>query len=85
LHFNVCFYEGIDECIKRGLELFEPGAGGEHKLVRGFEPTLTHSVHHIAHPVLRRALSDHVARERAAIYAEIDHARSQSVLRPKAE
>ena len=68
LHFNVCFYEGINECIERGLELFEPGAGGEHKLVRGFEPTLTHSVHHITHPVLRRALLEHVARERSAIH-----------------
>lgn len=82
LHFNVCFYEGINECIERGLELFEPGAGGEHKLVRGFEPTVTHSVHHIANPVLRRTLADHVARERSAIAAEIDHARRNAVLRP---
>jgi predicted N-acyltransferase len=83
LHFNVCFYEGISECIERGLELFEPGAGGEHKLVRGFEPTLTHSVHHIAHPVLRQALWEHVARERSAICAEVEHARNHSVLRPR--
>ena len=41
LHFNVCFYRGIQECIARGLSLFEPGAGGEHKLSRGFEPSLT--------------------------------------------
>jgi predicted N-acyltransferase len=82
LHFNVCFYAGIDECIKRGLDLFEPGAGGEHKLVRGFEPTLTHSVHQLEHPVLQRAVREHVAHERSAIDAEIAHATENSALRP---
>lgn len=82
LHFNVCFYEGINQCIERGLELFEPGAGGEHKLVRGFEPTLTHSAHHIVHPVLKGALLEHVSRERSAIYQEVEDARKHPVLRP---
>jgi uncharacterized protein len=45
LHFNVCLYHSVDECIRRGLEAFEGGAGGEHKLSRGFEPALTHSAH----------------------------------------
>jgi hypothetical protein len=66
LHFNVCFYHSIDECITRGLERFEPGAGGEHKMVRGFEPTLTHSVHHLAHPGLDRAVREYLEREREA-------------------
>lgn len=66
LHFNVCFYHSIDECIARGMKLFEPGAGGQHKLVRGFEPSLTHSAHHLAHPGLDRAVRDYLVRERAA-------------------
>jgi len=72
LHFNVCYYHPIDECIARGTLRFEPGAGGEHKLVRGFEPTLTHSVHRIEHPRLRGAIADFVVREREAILSELE-------------
>jgi uncharacterized protein len=64
LHFNVCLYHSIEQCIARGTSRFEPGAGGEHKLVRGFEPAPTHSIHHLAHPGLDRAVRDHLARER---------------------
>lgn len=67
LHFNVCFYHSIDECIERKLARFEPGAGGQHKLVRGFEPAVTHSVHHLAHPGLDRAVREFLERERAAV------------------
>jgi predicted N-acyltransferase len=48
LHFNVCYYHSIDECIARGVSRFEAGAGGSHKLARGFEPSITHSAHLIA-------------------------------------
>jgi predicted N-acyltransferase len=71
MHFNVCFYHAIDECIVRGLDRFEPGAGGQHKLVRGFEPTITHSAHHLAHPGLDRAVRDFLGRERAAIEQDV--------------
>ena len=67
LHFNVCFYHSIDECIARGLARFEPGAGGQHKLVRGFEPSITHSAHHLAHPGLDRAVREFLEREREAV------------------
>ncbi len=67
LHFNVCYYKGIAECIERRLSLFEPGAGGEHKLARGFEPTMTHSVHHLVDRRLNAAVRDFVWREREAI------------------
>jgi predicted N-acyltransferase len=67
LHFNVCFYHSIAECIERGLDRFEPGAGGQHKLVRGFEPSITHSAHHLAHPGLDRAVREFLERERAAV------------------
>jgi predicted N-acyltransferase len=67
LHFNVCFYKGIEEAIERRLEGFEPGAGGEHKVARGFEPTVTHSAHYVADARLRTAISHHLAGERAAV------------------
>jgi uncharacterized protein len=72
LHFNVCYYHSIDECIRRGMQVFEPGAGGEHKLVRGFEPTITRSVHHLADPRLDMAVRDFLLREQAAIRRNLD-------------
>ncbi len=67
LHFNVCYYHGIEQCISEKLRLFEPGAGGEHKRVRGFTPTLTHSAHYVVDPRMRRILSNHLQDERAHI------------------
>ncbi|MDX2054400.1 MAG: GNAT family N-acetyltransferase [Polyangiaceae bacterium] len=81
LHFEVCFYTGIEECIQRGLSIFEPGAGGEHKVARGFEPTATDSWHYLKHPVLARAVGDFVARERATIAQHIEAARAEGVLK----
>ncbi len=67
LHFETCYYQGIDFCISEGLARFDAGAQGEHKLARGFEPVLTHSCHLIAHPGFRAAIDDFLARERDAI------------------
>jgi uncharacterized protein len=67
LHFNVCYYAGIEECIQRGLSVFEPGAGGEHKIVRGFEPTKTYSAHWLADAELDRAIRSFLQRETQAI------------------
>lgn len=50
LHFETCYYQGIDYCLREGLKAFEPGAQGEHKLARGFLPTLVRSRHWIADP-----------------------------------
>jgi predicted N-acyltransferase len=75
LHFNVCYYHGIRECIAEGLEVFEPGAGGEHKKVRGFEPTMTHSAHWIADARFRGIITEFVDRERRAIEAHVSEAR----------
>jgi len=82
LHFNVCFYFGIEECIRRGLTKFEPGAGGEHKLARGFEPTVTYSSHYLRHPVLERAVADFLRRERAAVDAHVAESLREGVLKP---
>jgi predicted N-acyltransferase len=67
LHFNVCYYHGIDEAIRLGLGTFNPGAGGEHKRVRGFAPTITYSAHHLENAKLRAVIDAFVARERTAI------------------
>lgn len=50
LHFEACYYQGIEYCIRHNLSRFDPGTQGEHKIARGFEPTLTHSYHWLRHP-----------------------------------
>lgn len=70
LHFNVCFYHSIEQAILRKMTRFEPGAGGEHKLTRGFEPTITHSLHHLQDRRLDAAVRDYLERERVALFAE---------------
>ncbi len=57
LHFVVCYYAGIRYCIEQALDVFEPGAGGEHKRARGFVPTITRSVHWLADPRMRAILA----------------------------
>lgn len=62
LHFEACYYQGIDYCIKKGLKRFDPGAQGEHKIQRGFEPVETWSAHWLResgfHPALRNFLAE---------------------------
>jgi uncharacterized protein len=65
LHFNVALYQSIDECIRRGVARFEGGAGGEHKLSRGFQPTETWSGHLFLDGRLDQAVRRHLAAERA--------------------
>ncbi len=67
LHFEVCYYTGIEYCIKHGLKTFEPGAQGEHKISRGFLPVKTRSAHWVAHPEFNRILIDHLQREARAL------------------
>jgi predicted N-acyltransferase len=57
LHFELCYYQGIEHAITQGLARFEPGAQGEHKLARGFLPTRTRSRHYIAHEGFRAAVA----------------------------
>jgi predicted N-acyltransferase len=65
LHFNVALYHSIEECIRRGVSVFEGGAGGEHKLARGFEPAETWSAHLHLDPRLDEAVRRQLAEERA--------------------
>ncbi|MGV6493069.1 GNAT family N-acetyltransferase [Stenotrophomonas rhizophila] len=67
LHFETCYYQGIEYCLREGLTRFEPGAQGEHKLARGFLPTAVRSRHWVAEPAFAEALADWCASERADV------------------
>lgn len=62
LHFETCYYQGIEHCLEQGLTRFDPGTQGEHKLTRGFAPRLLRSLHYIADPDFHRAVA-HFCRE----------------------
>ncbi len=67
LHFETCYYQGIEHCIESGLRRFEPGTQGEHKLARGFEPTTTYSAHWLADTRFETAIDEYLADERRHI------------------
>lgn len=75
LHFETCYYQGIEYCIREGLQHFEPGTQGEHKIARGFEPTWTWSAHWLADSRIRRALQSHLREEGAAVDSYMNAAR----------
>jgi predicted N-acyltransferase len=82
LHFNVCYYAAIEYCIEAGIERFEPGAGGDYKFLRGFDPQPTYSLHFLAEPRLAGAVARFLELERAEAHNVIDHLRENSVLKP---
>jgi uncharacterized protein len=63
LHFETCYYQGIEYCIEHGLQRFEPGTQGEHKVPRGFVPTITGSAHYIRDERFAAAIRDYALRE----------------------
>jgi predicted N-acyltransferase len=63
LHFEAAYYQGIEHCIHNGLEVFESGAQGEHKVSRGFMPARTRSWHFIARENFREAIAEFLSRE----------------------
>lgn len=75
LHFETCFYQGMDYAIAEGVQRFDAGAQGEHKLIRGFEPVLTRSWHYLLHPGLRRAVDEFLVQEREGVRAYAEQAR----------
>ncbi|MDM8349387.1 GNAT family N-acetyltransferase [Pseudomonas sp. sp1636] len=76
LHFETCFYQGMEYAIAQGLQRFDAGAQGEHKLIRGFEPVLTRSWHYLCHPGLRAAVADFLQDERQGVQGYAEGARS---------
>ena len=67
LHFETCYYQGLDYCIENNLQKFDSGAQGEHKISRGFEPTITYSAHWFRHPEFARAIDRFLTHEKSAI------------------
>ena len=67
LHFETAYYQGIEFCIRHGLQRFEPGAQGEHKIPRGFLPTETLSAHWLADARFSDAVSRHLELERSGM------------------
>lgn len=67
LHFEACYYQGIDYCIEHGLQTFEPGAQGEHKIARGFIPTLTRSSHWLNNSPFQDSIEKFVEHERSGV------------------
>lgn len=74
LHFELCFYQGIAYCLREGLKTFEPGAGGEHKVARGFAPTIVRSCHWVEDARMRHLIGQFLERNRLAVMDYADEA-----------
>ncbi|WP_407970775.1 GNAT family N-acetyltransferase [Burkholderia pyrrocinia] len=85
LHFETAYYQLLEFCIEAGLDTFEGGAQGEHKLARGFLPTVTHSAHWLAHPAFSDAVARFLERETEQIHAYVDELREHDPFRRGAE
>tara|TARA_R110002096_G_scaffold22547_8_gene72320 strand:+ start:21104 stop:22246 length:1143 start_codon:yes stop_codon:yes gene_type:complete len=72
LHFETCYYQGIDYCIETGKSVFEPGTQGEHKVSRGFSPVSTASAHWLAHTEFARAIERYLDDEGRHVDRYID-------------
>ncbi|MEM9727751.1 MAG: GNAT family N-acetyltransferase [Myxococcota bacterium] len=73
LHFELCYYRLIDHAILQGMQRFEAGAQGTHKLRRGLMPVPIHSAHWVRHPVLAEAIADFLPREADSVREQIEH------------
>lgn len=76
LHFELCYYQGIEFAIEQGLAEFDPGVQGEHKILRGFEPVITWSLHHLREPAFQRAIADFCREEALHVQRYRDEART---------
>jgi predicted N-acyltransferase len=83
LHFNVCMYHSIAECISRGVQVFEGGAGGEHKIPRGFEPAETYSSHVFLDERLEAPIRRYIEQEAEERARALEHWRTHTpILKP---
>lgn len=81
LHFETCYYQGIDYCLREGLTMFEPGAQGRHKIARGFLPSLVRSRHLLADPRFAMALKQWCAEERDSVRQHLQQLSAHSPFR----
>jgi uncharacterized protein len=82
LHFETAYYQPLEFCIEEKLAVFEGGAQGEHKMARGFLPTVTHSAHWLAHPAFSDAVARFLADEANVIHAHVDELRERNPFKP---
>jgi predicted N-acyltransferase len=85
LHFEVCYYQTLDYCIRRQLRRFEAGAQGEHKLSRGFLPVPTWSAHWFADPGFAQAVDRFLRQETPTIEEYIAELQQHSPFKDSAE
>lgn len=83
LHFETCYMQGIEYCIARGIQTFEGGAQGEHKLARGLLPVSTYSAHWIRDSRYAQAIDDFLKHERTAVDDYVDVLENHSPYRQK--
>jgi len=81
LHFETAYYQAIEYCIEHGIQTFEGGAQGEHKMARGFLPTTLQSAHFIADPAFSRAVKHFLDREHQGMAAYVDELAEHSPLK----
>lgn len=83
LHFEACYHQGIEYAIERGLQAFEGGAQGEHKMARGFTPVRTWSAHWLRDEDFADAVARYLERERAGIALHIDELEERTPYRTR--
>ncbi len=85
LHFETCYYQTLEFCIERGIQIFEGGAQGEHKLARGFLPQKCLSAHWLKEPRFAEAVNDFLRRERGGIENYVDELHEHRPFKDSAE
>jgi predicted N-acyltransferase len=81
LHFEACYYQPLEWCLNEGIDRFEGGAQGEHKMARALMPTPTHSAHWLAHPGFAEAVQSFLEREGTGVSRYLEHLQDRSPLR----
>jgi len=81
--FETCYYQAIEFCIEHNIKTFEGGAGGEHKLARGFLPVATRSAHWLAQPQFAQAVENYLIQEADAIAEYVDDLNERSPFKRK--
>jgi predicted N-acyltransferase len=81
LHFETAYYQPLDFCIAQGIQCFEGGAQGEHKMARGFLPQKTWSAHWLAHPAFSDAIERFLERESGGMDDYIDELNERNPFR----
>jgi len=85
LHFELCYYQGIEFAIQHGLTRYDAGVQGEHKIARGFNPEISTSMHWIKHDGFREAIAYWLQQERAAVQEQLSYINQHSAFKPVAK